>query len=181
MGNLENQEEPMQPEAKPEAKPETESEEGELPTGQHTHANQTGVQGKKGETGETGLTGEKGPPGDPGGNPGGDRRREQDRREGPRVVTTAELMTAIRLAAAFGVAGLFAVGIALTIFVVSASNEREDICDVIRNVTLGQAQALVTATERDPDMPPPTPEEAERRKEVVDTYLEGVNKSLEGC
>lgn len=118
-----------------------------------------GEPGPRGKRGFRGLRGNTGP-------------------KGEDSVTPEQLMKAIRWAAGFGVAGLFAVGIALAIFVVTAANERAEICEVVEKGLLGQAQVLVRATEPDE---PLTPERQKQRDTVVMEYLEGVHENLEDC
>lgn len=97
--------------------------------------------------------------------------------EEEKVVTVADLMKAIRLAAAFGVAGLVAVGLALAIFVASAASERQEICDVVVASVSGNAESLITATaslDR-------TPEEQANYDKIVSRYREQVYDALKGC
>lgn len=115
-------------------------------------------QGERGLRGRQGNQGNRGP-------------------EGPSV-NTDQLMTAIKWAAGFGVAGLLAVGLALGIFVFNAQAERDEICDIIRDVSLGNAQALVVATEPEEQQ---TSEQERRRTEVVERYLEGIRDNLGKC
>lgn len=93
-------------------------------------------------------------------------------------VTPEQLLRAIKLAAVFGVVGLVAVALALAIFVSTASQERAEICDVIRNVSAGNAEVLIRVTEPDGEL---TLEEQVRRDHQVEQYRKGIQENLGKC
>lgn len=128
---------------------------------------------------------EKGEPGSPGerGSPGVKGEKGEKGEKG-NTVSVDQLMVAIKLASAFGVAGLIAVGLALAIFVTTAASERSEICDVIEEVARGNAEALIDTadtlitTSGNENL---TPEQEIRYQEVIEIYREGIEKNLEGC
>jgi len=95
--------------------------------------------------------------------------------------TPHELMRAIRMSSIAGLFGIAAVTIALIVFVTQARAERDRMCDVISEVMIGNANALIVATEPDKNNPEFTPEDAARREKIVKSYMDQLVTTLEGC
>lgn len=93
---------------------------------------------------------------------------------------SAQLRSMIRRATVGGIIGLASTVLALGIFVNNASHEREEICDVIKEITLGQTDALIAASTPDSNEER-TPEELERRNKAIQDYVGRIDKLLEGC
>lgn len=88
--------------------------------------------------------------------------------------TPKELYRLIRLAIAFGVLGLIAVASSLLFFATSASNARDEICEVVIETSRGNTEALIATVIEASDNP-------HRITQIADQYRDRVERALEPC